>query len=220
MIPPWFTDANQKWFEFLLKLAAVGGATLAYVIGLRQYRKSQNWQKATFLSALITEFETNPKILAVKCMLDWDEGKIEIPPSVSFDFKNQIFCSALRAPTDGDGVDFPFPEDEIRDALDVFFDFFEKIDSYWGIKLLRFRDLQYFYYWFESLRSMAVWKDEDCKNALDRYLRAYRFFGVKHLLDEYAREVPVPPPGFPKESRTKKPARENKGHPERSPTQT
>lgn len=203
LIPSWFTDANEKWIEFLLKLAAGGGAVAAYIVGLRQYKKSQSWQKASFLSALITEFETNPKILAVKCMLDWDDGKIHIPPSTSFDFVNETFCSALRAPVDGEEVIFAFPQDEIRDALDVFFDFFEKVESYRQIGLLKFKDLQYFYYWFEGLRSMDTWKSVECKNALDNYVQAYRFFGAKRLLDEYAKVVPVPPPGFPKERRSK-----------------
>jgi len=202
-IPSWFNDPNQKWIEFLLKIAAGVGAVVAYLVGLRQYRKSQNWQKATFLAAIITEFETNPKILAVKCMLDWDDGKIQIPPNLTFDFENETFCSALRAPLEGEEVTFPFPEDEIRDALDAFFDFFEKVESYWSIGLLKFRDLQYFYYWFEGLRSMDKWKSVECKNALERYLQTYRFFGVKGLLSEYAKIVPVPPPGFPKERRTK-----------------
>jgi hypothetical protein len=203
MIPHWFTEANQKWLEFLLKLAVAGGAVVAYIVGLKQYRKGQSWQKATFLSAIITEFETNPKILAVKCMLDWDVGKIEIPPDISFELRNEVFCKALRAPTDGEEVVFEFPQDEIRDALDVFFDFFEKIESYRSIGLLRFGDLQYFYYWFESLRSMRLWKDNECKIALDSYLHAYRFFGVERLLVEYCNEVPTPPPGFPKERRVR-----------------
>lgn len=203
MIPHWFTHDNQKWIEFLLKLAAGAGAVVAYVVGLKQYRKSQSWQKATFLATIINEFEANPRILAVKCMLDWDDGKIQLEPNVWFDFENETFCSALRAPTTGEEVSFSATEDGIRDDLDVFFDFFEKVESYVSIGLLRFKDLNYFYYWFEALRSMDTWKNIECKRALDHFLHTYQFFGVERLLAQYTRTVPVPPPGFPRERRGK-----------------
>jgi hypothetical protein len=210
MIPSWFTGPNQKWIEFLLKLAAGAGAVVAYVVGLKQYRKSQSWQKATFLATIINEFENNSKILAVKCMLDWDDGKIELEPAVWFDFENETFCSALRAPTSGEEVAFSAAEDGIRNALDVFFDFFEKVESYVSIGLLKFNDLKYFYYWFEALRSMDKWKNVECKAGLDHFLHAYHFFGVERLLAEYVKKVPIPPPGFPKERRSKSPI-ETKG---------
>jgi len=90
--------------------------------------------------------------------------------------------------TAGSSVAEPFTaeESEIRDVFDAFFDFFDKLHAFQISGLLDFKDFSYFYYWLELLDRIGSYKERpEIKPALDGYIAAYRFDGIRRLLEEY-----------------------------------
>ena len=193
--------SHDEW-DLIIKVIAGLGAMLAFVIGLWQYRKSQKWQKAQILLALIDSFEKDTQIEAACAMLDWDAREVRLERSIKFE--NKMLVSALRVPimdiaiagelsvTHELEAAFTPEESMIRDAFDAFFDFFHKLYAFQKSGLLKFSDYVYFNYWFELLQNIGEYKaDPEIKKAMDKYIQEYRFIGVQELLRRY-QEHPEP----------------------------
>jgi|ERR1019366_9816869 hypothetical protein len=86
--------------------------------------------------------------------------------------------------------DWPPLQAAMRDVMDRYFDFFTKLASFTDIGLLTFRDLKYFFYYFELLVGIEKYKGSGFEQALNRYLGAYRFGGCRKCLDAYRRLPP------------------------------
>ncbi|MGA9387768.1 MAG: hypothetical protein WBV70_02955 [Candidatus Bathyarchaeia archaeon] len=184
------------------------GAAIGFVLGFRQYRKGQNWQRAQIVISLIDSFEEDKQIELACTMLDWDEREIALPGKEStrvLQFKNEMLVSALRVPemdiasfgqksaNDEKGA-FTEEESIIRDAFDAFFDFFHKLYALQEGGLLSFSDYVYFYYWLELIRDIGNYKkDQRIKSALDNYIDSYRFIGIKELLRQYQKKPDIIP---------------------------
>ncbi|MHB1037867.1 MAG: hypothetical protein ACYC35_25815 [Pirellulales bacterium] len=174
--------------DVIIAILGGAGAIVAYVVGLRQYQKGQRWQKAEFILRLIDAFEGDEEIRCACQMIDWDERDILLPNGQTVRFRNDMLVSALRVPKmDIEGV-FTKEERTMRDAFDAFLDYFDKLYSLRVNRLVAFQDLTYFFYWFELIRDIGLYKqDYRIKASLDGYIRAYRFVGVHELLLEYSK---------------------------------
>lgn len=176
-----------------LKLIAVLGAGIAFLVGLWQWRKGQRWQKGQFLLSLINSFEKNNRISMARVMLDCDKIDIPFTGNKTLHFKNDLLLSALKVvPEDK----FSKDQQAIREAFDALFDFFQKLASFEKNKLLGFNDLTYFYYWFDMINHVAYYKEEgglkkekcvELEQMIRRYISEYRFLWVSELLDEHKR---------------------------------
>lgn len=190
---------GQLGFQLLAGLAAL----IAFIVGLRQYRRGQGWQKAQILLSLVNTFENNALVRAARTMIDWDERQIMIGDKVVH-FNREVLASALRvqeydvvgaSTIAGTESSIPYTPEEalIRDAFDTFFDFFFKLESFVRIGLLRFTDLVYFYYWFELLSNFGEYKgDPSLQTTIDEYIDGYNFVGLRRLLREYRRHKREP----------------------------
>jgi hypothetical protein len=164
-------------------------AAIAFIFGLIQYRKGQNWQRAQIMLSLIDSFEKNKRIEMACIMLDWDSREITTPEGKVFHFRNEMLLSALRVVEMDVIEEFKEEESLIRDAFDEFFDFFYKLYSFKRSGLLSLSDYAYFNYWFELLRKIGRYKkDSRIQETVSRYIDAYCFVGVKELLEEYGRK--------------------------------
>ncbi|MCA9540482.1 MAG: hypothetical protein KC620_16395 [Myxococcales bacterium] len=70
--------------------------------------------------------------------------------------------------------------------MDRYFDFFSKLASFVDIRLLRFEDLNHFFYYFELLSDIERDKGQGFGVALEGYLRSYRFGGCQKCLRWYS----------------------------------
>lgn len=169
------TELSLEWI-----LSSVGFTT-AFAIGLWQYTRAQRQEKVSLLLPLITEFETDPELQAACHLFDYDDGKFEVNGR-EFPFKNSDLLVALEVVVKDD---WPDKEATMREAFDRYFDFFGKLYSFVDVRLLSFRDLNYFYYYFELMASIDRYKEPGFSAALDRYLTCYRFNGCKKCLESY-----------------------------------
>ncbi|MGD0599889.1 MAG: hypothetical protein ABR988_08705 [Terriglobales bacterium] len=174
-------DLSLQWI-----LSAIGFVT-AFLVGLWQYRRAQRQQKIALLLPLISEFETDEEIQAACHLFDYDAGTFTLDER-KYPFKNTDLLEAMRV-VEWD-EDWSPIQAAMRDVMDRYFDFFTKLASFTDIGLLTFRDLKYFFYYFELLAGIEKYKGSGFEQALNRYLDAYRFGGCRKCLDAYRRLPP------------------------------
>jgi len=174
-------DLSLQWV-----LSAIGFIT-AFIIGLWQYSRAQRQQKVSLLLPLIAEFETDEEIKAACHLFDYDAGFFTLKGE-KYKFKNVDLLDAMKV-VEWDEK-WPPLQVAIRSALDRFFDFLGKLESFTDIRLLNFRDLKYFYYYFELLVGIDKYKGPGFEQSLRRYLDAYRFGGCQKCLDAYRKLPP------------------------------
>lgn len=189
--------------DLVIKVFAILGAAVAFLVGLRQYKRGQVWQRSQIVLSLIQSFEEDERIEAACAMLDWDEREVTLGEGQRIQFKNSLLLSALRVPAMdivtapgqemAEGRDAFTPEESyIRDAFDALFDFFDKLYAFRETKLLTAQDCTYFRYWLELLRDIGTYKrSPQIQQAISRYMEAYHFKGVRELVKEYG-ENPEP----------------------------
>jgi hypothetical protein len=136
---------------------------------------------------LISEFETDEEIQAACHLFDYDAGTFTLDER-KYPFKNTDLLEAMRV-VEWD-EDWSPIQAAMRDVMDRYFDFFTKLASFTDIGLLTFRDLKYFFYYFELLAGIEKYKGSGFEQALNRYLDAYRFGGCRKCLDAYRRLPP------------------------------
>lgn len=174
-----FEDITLTWV-----LNSAGFAT-AFCVGLWQYRRAQRQQKASLLVKLIEEFEIDEELRVACYLFDYDAGKFTLRGE-SYKFTNELLHKAMKVVKDD--YEWPQPEEFMREVLDRFFDFFGKLDSFIDIGLLKFKDLNYFYYYFELLVQIEKYKGiVGFNEILKNYLNAYHFSGCEKCLEMYRR---------------------------------
>jgi hypothetical protein len=173
-------DLSFQWV-----LSAIGFVT-AFMVGLWQYRRAQRQQKVSLLLPLIAEFETDEEIQAACYLFDYDDGSFTLKGH-KYKFRNADLLNAMKV-VEWD-LEWPPLEAAIRSALDRYFDFFGKLESFVDIHLLTFQDLKYFYYYLELLVGIDKYKGPGFAQSLSKYLGAYRLGDCQKCLDAY-REMP------------------------------
>jgi hypothetical protein len=99
-------DAGLERWKFILLIVGYAGAVVAFLVGLRQYRRAEYWKRSQFLAQEMKEFFGDPRVENARTMIDW--GVRDIPllnPSKSTDGREdsgertvdrQLQCKALR----------------------------------------------------------------------------------------------------------------------------
>lgn len=171
--------------ESIINIITSFGTIGAIIFAVYQFRNSQKWQKAELLLNLIDRFDNDEVINRAKDMLDWDKKKIKISESEFIDFENKNLLNAL-AIVEWDDDSFTPQERIIRDSFDTFFDYFHKLFSLQKSGLLKFKDFNYFYYYFELINNVSDYKGGDeYEIVLNNYIDSYSFIGIKSLLKQY-----------------------------------
>jgi len=172
------TELSLEWI-----LSAIG-FTLAFLIGLWQYIRAQQQEKVGLLLPLIGEFESDEELQAACHLFDYDAGTFTLKGK-EYQFRNDDLLKAMEV-VEWD-QEWPPLQEAMREVLDRYFDFFGKLASFLDIRLLRFEELKYFYYYLELLAGIEGYKGKGFEAALTQYLEAYRFRGCRRCLDDYRR---------------------------------
>jgi hypothetical protein len=99
-------DAGLAKWKFILSIVGYAGAVIAFLVGLRQYRRAEYWKRSQFLAREMKEFFADPRVENARTMIDW--GVRDIPlltPSKLTDGREdsgvrtvdrQLQCKSLR----------------------------------------------------------------------------------------------------------------------------
>src|SRR4051812_1226048 len=181
--------------EDLLKAIALVGATIAFAIGLVQYRRAQQWKRAEWVAQEMKQLFSDPIVQAALLMIDWGSRQILLYPDREkieeryVQLTNETVARALMPHEQRQGSDkFTALEADIRAAFDRTLDGIERFHSYVATGLVKISDLQpYLKYWAINLtRDRAAAAGEDRIVNLKAYMDKYGFDGTHKLLKDIA----------------------------------
>jgi hypothetical protein len=194
-----------NWFltlkpEDQLKAVALIGASIAFVIGLVQYRKSQRWKRSEWVAQEMQAFFSDPSVKTALQLLDWGSRRAELfpgrdkPDERFVIVRDDDLAKALAYHSDRP-EGFTEAEAALRDLFDHFLDRLERVNSFVDARLISLRDIRpYLDYWAEKVATARVGDPRvDRLVQLRRYIRYYGYSGVEALFTRMSRRR------FPKE---------------------
>ncbi len=186
--------ALSEWKpDDLVKAIAFIGAGLAFIVGLVQYRRAQQWKRAEWVAQEMKALFGDPVVQAALQMLEWGSRRIPLYPDRQDEndrhvsLTNEAVANALMIHEDRpDG--FSQLEADIRAAFDRALDGFERFHSYVDTGLVELSDLRpYLKYWAVLLcRPRSPRPKEHRLARLMAYMDRYGYEGAHELLERIA----------------------------------
>src|SRR5262245_18409708 len=178
-----------------LNVVVLVGATVAFLVGLAQYRRAQHWKRAEWVAQEMKALFGDPVVQAALLMFDWSSRRIPLYPGREVEgerhvlIENKAVANALM-PHEDRPEGFTDLEADIRAAFDRLLDGLERFHSYVDTGLCELRDLQpYLKYWAVSLWRPRTPRSEDHRRArLAEYMKRYGSEGALSLLERVAAE--------------------------------
>jgi hypothetical protein len=189
---------------------ALSGGTVAFIVGLLQYRKSQTWKIKEFVAGEMKQFFDDYHVRNALLMIDWgSRGICFDPPDGSKRDVTRVTrtmqVGALMPHTlaskerSADQVDldvaygFSEVETQIRDTYDRLLDAFERFSGFLESGIVEVGDLRpYLRYWMDDVASTKASADDlRWTVALLAYIEFYRFTGTQHLFREFGYDISV-----------------------------
>lgn len=205
-----------------LKILALLGASMAFGVGLLQYRRAQRWKRAEFLAQEMKDFFATARVRRALLLIDWGRREIQLledrPVNESWvTVTREMQTMGLRPHVllDRTGSDsetftadkhkkgafrdgFTQPEAALRDCYDAFLDGLEKFGSYVKADLTDVSSLRpYIGYWIHEIASPTENADDAgwCA-ALLTYVSFYHFENVLWLFDAFGNSIRPSSPNY------------------------
>jgi len=178
--------------EAILKAIALFGAAVAFVVGLWQYRRAQQWKRAEWVAQEMKLLFGDPVVQAVLLMIDWGSRRIPLYPDRANEMARHVSLNddqVARALMwhEERPQGFSNLEADIRAAFDRFLDGLERFESYAETRLVKDADLRpYLSYWAEKICSANRPGAEDRLIRLRVYMQKYGFSRALRLLTRIA----------------------------------
>ena len=175
------TDEVKNMWDVILNLAAMVGAVIGFVLGLRQWQRGQAWQRADKLDGFIEKFETDELLRLAAVVLDWTDRKIKYRERTLTVLNNEALM-ALRDHRSMETPEFPGEQATLRDAYDTLLAFLVRLELSISNGLIDAVPAKaYFAYWLERLVSFDRHPDKDGKildgrspeTMVSGYIKAY-----------------------------------------------
>ncbi len=190
------------------------GAAVAFLIGLAQYRRAQQWKRAEFLAQEVKELESDPHAMIALTMVDWPQRSFRL--HALEDSKNEALTlvtyatqiRALRPHTmadvgQGESAQPPqessdsarpdkYPEDPlIRDCYDALLKRLDRLGAYLHRHLVSAADLApYIGYYIDDIAAMTSDPTEALWTlSLLTYIHFYHFTNIPGLFREFHYDV-------------------------------
>ena len=182
--------------EDWLKIFAMLGGLVAFIIAIAQYRSAELWKRVQFVGEAVRAMKSDGAFVNICIMLDSASREVRLFPereSVKDQYvtvSQQSLARALRPYSDGD----PFTETEsrIRDNFDGFLDHLEQFQQFVKKRLVdvdSFRPL--LAYVIDLIRHPSAELNVKGESALWHYINEYGFLEAREFL--VALGVPIPP---------------------------
>lgn len=172
--------------ETALKIGGFATTVILAVKAIDEYRRTQKWKKAEFVSKEVKEFLIDFNIKRALLLLDWNSNdlpiaKEEIIGKDKIYFTDDLITSALKTHLAVSG--FTDEEVIIKSIFDVFFDRLSMFYKYIETGLINANDIKpYIIYWVKIFAdNSSERKPAALKLQLWEYLEVYQYNDVKEL---------------------------------------
>lgn len=159
------TDEIKNTWDVILSIVTMVGAAIAFWVGLRQWRRGQDWQRAEQMDKFVQQFENDDLLCLAATIIDWTRRQVKFRER-EFVVTNTDALLALRDHTKmGAKPVFEGEQATLRDAYDAVLAFFARLELALSTKLIDVAPAkQYFHYWLSHFLTFDHHPDE--KNIL------------------------------------------------------
>lgn len=178
-----------------IALFGVVAGLIAFLSGLYQYIKAQQWKKAEFVVKEIKEFEADTQINLAMQMLDWNSREYDLLRESSKAEKKVLItdenlCMALIPHTAKPSGFEPY-QVIIRDVFDQLLDSFEKFEHFIQSGLVAHNDFKpYLIYWIKIIGNRdSGRKTEEFYTCLWAYIDFYGYNGVQSFIKRFGFDI-------------------------------
>lgn len=148
------TDDTKNLVDVVLAVVAMGGAVVAFVHTIREWRASQRWKRSEYLDKFVDRFESDD-LLRLACMaIDWTSRTTTYKNRKVIILNDDVIL-ALRDHQEMRGQHFDGEQPAIRDAYDALLSFFCRLALAIDSGLIDADPTrEYFRYWLERFITM------------------------------------------------------------------
>lgn len=189
-------------------------ASIAGIMGIRTYRRTDQWKRAEFLAKEMKEFFGNQRVQTALTLIDWGARYIKLLDDGAGKNERVLVTRGMQLRAllphtikpltsddvvfhaDGEHEDdvlrrFTPVEAAIRDCYDSFLDGLEAFSSYVQTDLVALDNLRpYIQYWIDDIHSSTeIAEDAAWSAALATYIAVYRYKNVQWLFDQFNRSI-------------------------------
>lgn len=204
--------------QLVVSILGFGGAIVAFVFALIQYKRSEQWKRAEFIASEVKDFEADPIVQNALLMIDWGARRINLFLRSNSESADQVkitretqWKALLPHPlkqkhheyrvTDSsdneskgkDGLrgTFTIVEAKIRDTYDVFLTRLDRFANFIKSGLISAEELEPFIiYWVDAMTNNEhPAEDAAWRCTLLTYINFYGYTGVKYLFECYGKDV-------------------------------
>jgi hypothetical protein len=183
------------------------GAAAAFIVGLIQYRRAQQWNRAEFLANEIKDLLADRKAAAALTMCDWSSRDINLPTTddskdvkrtrVDRELQSQALLPHTFPESSQYGGDQMRTDEQaeaealIRDCFDALLDRFDRLGSYLRLQLLTVENMRpYIGYYADDIAAPTT----DAKDAfwcvcLPTYIHVYHFQDIPLFFSRFNHDI-------------------------------
>lgn len=184
-------DANN-W----IALAGLTSGTIAFGVGLAQYRMAQRWKRAEFAAREFKEMLADPEVAIALRLLDWnsahydlsDDGKYPTLNDVAVD--DSMLARALEPHVRRPNGYSP-AEARLREAMDALLGHLQGFEHFIEAGLIRVDDFRpYLRYWMTLIGDPAAdRKPAAVLQAIWQYVEYYGYTDVQRLCGRFGHDI-------------------------------
>ena len=186
----------SNWIEII----KVFGAAVAFVIGLRQYNKSQVWKRLEFVGSEMKAFYDDVAVRSAMTMLDWRKKEMALfkyrdeDDTTKVEVNYETVAAALG--TDPD-VRYDKTQSAIREIFERFLEFLARFEGFLEAEAVKERDLNsYLDYWMKLTSGNDPHSPEATQKVLPQLWRFIDYYGYRDVRRFVSRYETVAFPEF------------------------
>lgn len=176
-----------------IAIIGIGAGLMAFLAGLLQYRKAQQWKRAEFVAAEIKEMLADDVVQLALRLLDWNDGyyplQTEPDPHAQVRVDDAILGLALRPHSSQSR--FSPTEVRIREIFDALLTRLQRLEHFVESGLVTAGEIRpYLQYWIHLIGSVpSARKPEATLHAMWRYIDFYGYSDVQFFLHRFGYDI-------------------------------
>ena len=195
------TEETKRLCDVILSMVTIFGGVIGFVVGLRQWRRGQAWERANKLDHFIEKFETDDLLQFCATALDWTKREVTFRGRKVVITNSDVILSLRDYRTITERPMYPGEQPLLRDAYDALMTFFQRLELSIATELIDAGHAKaYFAYWLERLVTLdrhchpdkEIPKEMSPPDMISAYIKMYgdpasisrlcKTFGVRNSL--------------------------------------